>query len=79
MTGTLFQTSAMLVPIAVKASTRSSSSIGTENALIANENAANSPPTNVPTATSDAPDGVVNSVGRTSSNPGKGLSPKNSA
>ena len=62
MTGRLFQTSAMLVPIAVSASTRSSSSIGIEKALMAKEKAANRAPTAVPTISSAQPVGVVNSI-----------------
>ena len=42
MTGRLFHTKAMLVPMAVKASVRSVSSIGIAKALMANANAANS-------------------------------------
>src|SRR3546814_8851461 len=44
MTCRLFQTSAQLVPIAVRASTRWSSIIGMEKAEIAKEKAANRPP-----------------------------------
>ena len=63
ITGRLFQTSAMLVPIAVRASTRSLSSIGIENTLMANENAANKAPTAPPTSNMAHPVGVVNSIG----------------
>ena len=63
ITGRLFQTSAVLVPIAVRASTRSPSSIGIENALIAKEKAANNPPTAPPTSSMAHPVGVLNSMG----------------
>ena len=63
MTGRLFQTSAMLVPMAVNASVRSVSSIGMENALMANAKAANSPPTAPPTSSIAQPVAVVNSIG----------------
>ena len=79
MTGRLFQTSAMLVPIAVRASTRSSSSIGTAKTLMAKEKAANSAPTTEPTSSSAQPFGVVNSIAMTWSRPGNGSRPKNSA
>ena len=46
----MFQTSAMLRAHRGQASVGSLSSIGIEKALIANENAANNPPTAVPTA-----------------------------
>ena len=58
MTGRLFQTSAMLVPIAVKASKRSLSSMGIESALMAKAKAANNPPITVPTTSIDQPIGV---------------------
>src|SRR5262245_539191 len=72
MTGRLFHTRAMLVPIAVRASTRSSSSIGIENALIANEKAANRAPTALPTTSIAQPVALVNSIGAMWSSPGNG-------
>ena len=63
MTGRLFQTSAMLVPMAVSASVRSLSSIGMEKALMANAKAANRPPTALPTSSIAQPISVVNSIG----------------
>jgi len=53
----LFQTRAVLVPMAVKASVRRSSSMGTENTLMAKEKAANSPPTALPTSSIAHPTG----------------------
>jgi hypothetical protein len=53
----------MFEPIAVSASTRSASSIGTEHALMANAKAANSAPTPLPTINIPYPVGVVNSMG----------------
>ena len=79
MTGRLFHTSAMLVPMAVSASVRSLSSIGMEKALIANANAANRPPTAPPTTSIAQPTSVVNSIGTIWSRPGNGRRPKNSA
>jgi hypothetical protein len=79
MTGMLFQTIEMLVPMAVKASVRWSSSMGTANVLTAKENAAKRPPTAVPTASIPQPCGVVRSIATTPSRPGNGLSPKKSA
>ena len=79
MTGRLCQTSAMLVPMAVKASVRSDSSIGMEKALMANANAANRPPTALPISNIAQPTSVVNSMGMMRSRPGKGRRPKNSA
>ena len=55
----LFQTSAMLVPIAVSASTLRSRSIGMEKTLIAKANEANRPPTTVPTPRMIHPTGSV--------------------
>ena len=51
MGGRLFHTSFMLVPMAVRASTRPSSIMGTAKTLMANANAANKPPIAVPTMT----------------------------
>src|SRR5262249_12009833 len=79
MAGRLFQISAMLDPIAVKASVRSLSSIGIENALIAKEKAANRPPTTLPTISIAHPVGVVNSIGTICPKPGNGTRPKNNA
>ena len=58
--GRLFQTMAMLVPIAVSASMCSSSIIGMEKTLTAKENEANSAPTTLPTSSNAQPVGVVN-------------------
>src|SRR3546814_3910418 len=63
MTCRLFQTSAQLVPIAVRASTRWSSIIGMEKAEIAKEKAANRPPISVPTTSMAMPVDEVNSIG----------------
>ena len=79
MTGRLFQTSAMLVPMAVSASTFSSSSIGMAKTLMAKEKAANSAPTTEPTISSAQPVGVVNRIAATWLRPGNGSRPKNSA
>ena len=79
ITARLFQTIAMLIPIAVSASVRSSSSIGTAKTLIAKAKAANSAPTALPTKSSAHPVGVKSSIGTTSSVPGNGFRPKNSA
>ena len=62
ITGRLFQNSAKLVPIAVRASTFLSSSIGIEKTLIANEKPANKAPTADPTSSIAQPVGVVNSI-----------------
>ena len=75
MTGRLFHTIAMLVPIAVRASVRSLSSIGIEKALIAKANAAKRPPTNVPTMIKPKPEALDSRVTITSSSPGKGCTP----
>src|SRR3546814_19334550 len=72
----LFQTSAMLVPIAVRASVRSFISMGIENALIAKETAANIEPTRLPTTQHAQPAGGVNRTVQRSSRPGKGKQPK---
>ena len=55
------------------------SSIGMEKALMANANAANRPPTALPTTSIAQPTSVVNSMGMMRSRPGNGRRPKNSA
>ena len=50
-----------------------------EKALIANANAANSPPIALPTTSIAQPIAVVNSMGTMWSRPGNGRRPKNSA
>src|SRR3546814_19089806 len=72
----LFQTSAMLVPIAVRASVRSFSSMGIENGLIADEKAANSPQHRLPTTTNAQTAGRGTSADKMSSTLGKGNSQK---
>lgn len=58
MTGRLFHTMAMLVPIAVRASVRSASSVGKEKTEMAK--AANRPPTAPPTSSKAQSSGLVN-------------------
>jgi len=65
--------------MAVKASVRSASSIGTAKVETAKEKAANSPPMAVPTTSMPQPSGVVVSICATWLRPGNGLKPKNSA
>ena len=79
MTGRLFQTLEMLVPMAVKASVFSSSSMGMEKVLMAKEKAAKRAPTAEPATSMAQPIQVRKRVGRISSRPAKGRSPKNSA
>ena len=75
----LFHTSAMLVPIAVRASVRRSSNMGTEKALMASPNAAKIPPMAVPTTIIAQPIGSPVNCATMWSMPGNGLTPKNSA
>ena len=77
--GELFQTIAMLVPIAVSASVRRSSSMGIENTLIAKAKAANSAADERSDDQHRPAAGVVKSMPTTRSRPGNGRTPKNRA
>ena len=72
----LFHTSFMLEAMAVSASTRWSTIIGTENTLTAKANAANRPPTAVPTTSIVHPYAVPKSTPTMRSSPGNGDTPK---